>query len=155
MKPSSAAIISIFLLSPMIAVSGPGIDRQALEKEIHSTFEASLEMHQNKDLEGLVSRFTPGGTIKMPGQPMIVGHDALRKHYERSLQTEVLSFDYSIHRLDFSEAGDMAVLTVEFHATVATPDGSANSSATILMVKKKVDGAWKIHAESLVPGPAF
>jgi len=155
MKLISAAVISISLLFPMTAASSSGIDRQALEKKIDATFEASLELHKNKDLEGLVNRFTRDGTIKIPGQPMISGHDALRDHYKRSLQREVLSFDYSIHNLDFSEASDMAVLTVEFHATVATPDGSANSSATILMAKKKVDGAWKIHAESLVPGPAF
>lgn len=155
MKLIGAVPIFITLMFPMIAVSNSGIDRQVLEKEIRSAFEASLELHENKDLEGLVNRFTPDGTIKMPGQPMVVGHDALRKYYERSLQTEVLSFDYSILYLDFSEGGDMAVLTVEFHATVATPAGSANSNATILMVKKKVDGAWKIHAESLVPGPAF
>ncbi len=155
MKLVNVCAIFLIWLFSMNAASSSGVDRQALKEEIHSTFEASLELHQSRDLDGLVNRFTPDGTIKMPGQPMIVGHDALRKHYERSLQTELLSFDYSILNLDFSEHGDMAVLTVEFEATLATPDGSANSKATVLMVKKKVDDAWKVVAESLIPGPAF
>lgn len=155
MKPIISLAMCSALIAPVYAGSHPGPDRQALEAEIHATFDASLQLHQNKDLDGLVNRFTPEGTIKMPGRPMIVGHDALHAHYERSLQSEVLAFDYSIHSLNFSEAGDMAVMTVEFNATMSTPDGPANSSATILMVKKKVDGAWKIFAESLIPGPAF
>ncbi len=155
MKLIIALTLCSILIAPVYAGSHPGPDRQALEAEIHATFDASLQLHQNKDLDGLVNRFTPDGTIKMPRQPMIAGHEALRAHYERSLQSEVLTFDYSILNLDFSEAGDMAVMTVEFNATMSTPDGPANSSATILIVKKRIDGAWKIYAESLIPGPAF
>lgn len=69
------------------------------------------------------------------------------------LQSDITSFDSSIVALEFSDAGDVAVLVMEFRATLSTPEGMVNNGGSILVVLRELEGAWTVLAESVSAGP--
>jgi len=131
-------------------------DYEKLTTEVYEMFDIkeNLSMYENRDIDGLVNRFTNDGSLKVTGAPRISGHDALRKHYDAIAgpQSDV-DFNYSIVGLDLSEAGDMASVSIEFLMSSSAPGKSFRNSGVILMVLKRVDDHWEIFAENMSPGP--
>jgi len=131
-------------------------DYEKLKTEVYEMFDINenLHMYENRDIDGLVNRFTKDGSLKVPGAPRISGHDALRKHYDAIAgpQSDV-DFNYSIVGLDISKAGDMASVSIEFLMSSSVPGKSFRNSGIILMVLKRVDNEWKIFAENMSSGP--
>lgn len=159
MKSTIISVTPIFLILMIVVVmaahadSTAQSDHQALADEVQEMLRASMELHQRNDHEGMARRFTPDGYLKLPGQPMISGHEALSRHYATVLKSDIISFDSSIVTQEFSQSGDVGILIMEFQATFSGADGPVDSSGVILMVLKKVEGAWKIFAESVSAGP--
>lgn len=113
-----------------------------------------MQLHQNNDFDGLANRFTPNGSLKMPGAPRITGHDALRKHYADeecvgTPQPDEVDFKFAFISVDISDSGDMALVISEFDISSLDPGGTFNDSGVILMVLKRVDDEWKIFAENV------
>lgn len=149
-------IISVLSLMLTTAVYADGVsvtDHQKLEAEVKQMLGSSMAMQQQNDYEALARRFTPNGYLKMPGRPMISGHKALIKHYQAILQSDITSFNSAIVDLEFSDAGDVAILVMEFQATFSTPDGPVDNGGAILMVLRKLEDEWRIFAESVSAGP--
>ena len=151
-------LVSIVLLSLMhLAVATTQTDapdREQLKAEVYQMLQSGMGLFENRDFDGLARRFTPDGSLKMPGAPMISGHDALNSHYARSVeQFSGLDFDFAARSLDLSEAGDVAVLIMEFRTRSSNPEDASESSGVILMVLKRVNEEWKIFAESVSAGP--
>lgn len=146
-------ILTIVIVMAAHADSTDPNDRRKLAAEVQEMLRSSFEMHQRSDHEGIAHRFTPDGYLELPGQPMISGHEALSSHYTTVLESDISSFDSSIVTQEFSEAGDVGILIMGFQATFSGAEGPVDSSGAILMVLKKVEGVWKIFAESVSPGP--
>lgn len=148
-------LFSFIQLSAAFAqTTNPDIDK--LTAEVHELFDINknLPMYENRDIDGLVNRFTKDGSLKVPGAPRISGHDALWKHYDAIAGPQPdVDFNYSIVGLDISEAGDMAVVSIEFLMLSLVPGSSFRNSGVILMVLKRVDDQWKIFAENMSSGP--
>jgi uncharacterized protein (TIGR02246 family) len=153
MKSSIIPVLFLILTSAVYADAVPVTDHRALEAEVKSMLGSSMAMQRQNDYEALARRFTPYGYLKLPGRPMISGHKALSEHYQAILQSNITSFDSSIVALDFSDAGDVAILIMEFQATLSTPEGSVDNGGAILMVLRKVEDDWRIFAESVSAGP--
>lgn len=133
-------------------------DYEKLTAEVYEMFQRNMQLFQSNDLDGLVNRFTPDGSLKMPGAPRISGHDALRKHYSGeggagAPQPGEVDFKFAFISVDISEAGDMAVVMSEFDISSLDPGGTFNDSGVILMVLKRTDDKWKIFAENVSSGP--
>ena len=131
-------------------------DYEKLTAEVHELFDINknLPMYEKRDIDGLVNRFTKDGSLKVPGAPRILGHDALWKHYDAIAGPQPnVEFNYSIVGLDISEAGDMAAVSIEFLMSSSAPGSSFRNSGVILMVLKRVEGEWKIFAENVSSGP--
>lgn len=153
MKAFIIPVLSLVLTSAACADAVSVSDHPALEAEVKRMLGSSMAMQRQNDYEALARRFTPNGYLKLPGQPMISGHKALSAHYKAILQSDITSFDSSIVALDFSDAGDVAVLIMEFQVTRSTPEGSVDNGGAILMVLRKLEDDWRIFAESVSAGP--
>jgi uncharacterized protein (TIGR02246 family) len=128
-------------------------DHAALEAEVHAMFTHSMEVFRNKDLEGMVDRFTENGSLKIPNAPLISGRDAIRANYERTLQLEDFNLDLSVLDVKVSEAGDMAYAQAEFAVSFTTPGGPFSDKGITLMVLERQNNSWKIASENLSSGP--
>lgn len=153
MKSFIIPVLSLLLTSAVYADAVSATDHQVLEAEVKKLLGSSMAMQQSNDYQALARRFTPNGYLKMPGQPMISGHKALSQYYKAMLQSDISCFDSSIVTLEFSDAGDVAVLIMEFQATFSTPAGPVDNGGAILMVLRKLEDVWMIFAEFVSAGP--
>lgn len=153
---ASLFMVLLFVSTACSQTSTPDYDK--LTAEVYEMFQRNMQLFQNNDIDGLVNRFTPDGSLKMPGAPRISGHDALRKHYSGDAgaggpQPDEVDFKFAFISVDIAEAGDMAVVMAEFDISSLDPGGSFNDSGVILMVLRRVDNEWKIFAENVSSGP--
>lgn len=128
-------------------------DYVKLETGVREMFSYSSEVFKNRDLEGLVNRFTTDGTLKTPNNPLVKGIGAIRKFYQGALQLEDFKLDLKVTKVDISKAGDMAYALAEFSLSYQTPGGLIHDSGNTLIVFKRVDDTWKIASENLSSGP--
>lgn len=150
----SFILVLLFVSTASSQTNTPDYDK--LTAEVHDLFDINktLLMYENRDIDGLVNRFTKDGSLKVPGAPRISGHDALWKHYDAIAGPQPdVDFNSSIVGLDISEAGDMASVSIEFLMSSSAPGNSFRNSGVILNVLKRVEGKWKIFAENMSSGP--
>jgi ketosteroid isomerase-like protein len=114
-------------------------------------FEQSTGLFQNKDIGGLVDRFTEDGVLKLPGRPAVVGHEALRSNYEGTVALENFELVLKPYVIKISEKGDMAYALIQFAVSFNTPDGLFYDNGISQFAFVHVDGHWKIAAENLSP----
>jgi ketosteroid isomerase-like protein len=155
MKTSTwiTAIFLLFLFSASCTRQTEKPDFAVLEAEVKDMFTLSIRLFEEKNLEGLVGRFTSNGTLKLPDAPVVKGHEALRNNYSGVIQLEDFSIQLNPYYIEISESGDMAYALADFQVAFTTPVGPFSDQGTTLMVFKRVDGEWKIAAENLSSGP--
>lgn len=127
------------------------IDYAGLEQEIREMFDMSSQLFRNKDVDGLVGRFTEDGVLKLPGRPAIIGHEALRVSYEETVALENFKLAIKPNFIKISEKGDMAYVLAEFAVSFNTPEGLFYEYGLSQVAFLHVDGRWKIAAENLSP----
>lgn len=129
------------------------IDKGQLKAEIDDLFELTYTLFKEKDIDGLVDRFIPNGTLKLPISPLIQGHDALRENYQSTSKLE--GFNLTINTLDveISDLGDMAYVVGEFIVSFNTPQGLYEDTGITLMVLVRENNSWKIASEVLSSMP--
>ncbi|MCR9183554.1 MAG: nuclear transport factor 2 family protein [Flavobacteriaceae bacterium] len=129
------------------------IDKEQLKAEIEELFVKTQSLMSEKDVEGLVQRFTADGKLKLPQSPLIQGHDALRENYKTTTQLEDFKIDIKTLDVEISEAGDMASVVGEFTVSFNTPQGTVQDNGVTLLTLKRIDNSWKIAAEVLSSFP--
>jgi ketosteroid isomerase-like protein len=127
------------------------IDYAGLEQEIREVFDMSRQLFQNKDVGGLVDRFTEDGVLKLPGRPAVVGHEALRLSYEGTVMLENFELAIKPYVIKISENGDMAYVLAEYAVAFDTPEGLFYEHGISQITFLHVGGRWKIAAENLSP----
>ncbi|HSW54433.1 MAG TPA: nuclear transport factor 2 family protein [Ignavibacteriaceae bacterium] len=146
--------IPILILSILVFIgcnSKP--DRQKLESEVYDLLRLTVEMFDNKDLDGLVNRFTQDGSLKITNYPIVIGHDALRVNYENNLKLENFDIKLDIVKIDISEKGDMAFVLSDYAVSFDIPAGKIQDEGKTLLALKRVNEQWKIAAENLSSNP--
>ncbi len=129
------------------------IDKEQLKAEIEEMFVLTHTLFKEKDVDGLVDRFIPNGTLKLPISPLIHGHDALRENYQSNTELEDFKLDIKTLDLEISEAGDMAYVMGEFIVSFNTPQGLYEDTGITLMVLVRENKHWKIASEVLSSMP--
>ncbi len=129
------------------------IDNKQLKAEIEEIFVLTQTLIKEKDVEGLVQRFTANGTLKLPMSPLMQGHDALRENYKNTTELEDFNLNISTLNVEISEAGDMASVLGEFAVSFNTPGGSFQDNGYSLLTMVRENNQWKIAAEVLSSMP--
>lgn len=145
------AVFSLIFIVSMIMFIGceSKPDMQKLESEIHDLLTLTVEMFNNKDLDGLVNRFTEDGTLKIPNNPIVSGHNALRVNYENNLQLENFNILLNVIKIKISKAGDMAFVLSDYAVSFDIPTGKFQDEGKTLLALQRVNDEWKIAAENL------
>ncbi len=130
-------------------------DFKKLESEVHKLINDSEIMFQDKNLEGLVNRFTADGTLKITNNPIVNGHNELRENYARTLQLENFNIDLEIIKIEISKSGDMASVLGEYSVVFDIPNGKFTDNGITLFTLKRINNEWKIAAENLSSNPVF
>jgi ketosteroid isomerase-like protein len=129
------------------------IDKEELKAEIEEIFVLTQTLIKEKDVEGLVKRFTANGTLKLPMSPLMQGHDALRENYQNMVEMEDFSLEINTLKVNLSEAADMAAVLGEFAVSFNTPQGPFQDSGYSLFSMVRENNQWKIAAEVLSSMP--
>lgn len=144
-------ILFIVMLILIVCDSKP--DKQKLESEVYDLLRMTVEMFDNKDLDGLVNRFTQDGSLKITNYPIVTGHDALRVNYEGNLQLENFKIKLDVIKIDISESGDMAFVLSDYAVSFDIPGRKIQDEGKTLLALKRVNEEWKIAAENLSRNP--
>jgi ketosteroid isomerase-like protein len=129
------------------------IDQKQLKAEIEEIFVLTQTLIKEKDVEGLVNRFTDYGSLKLPSSPLMQGHEALRENYQSMVEMEDFSLHINALEVKISEAGDMAAVLGEFAVSFNTPGGPFQDSGYSLFSMVRENNQWKIAAEVLSSMP--
>lgn len=124
-------------------------NKKELEEEIHEFFKMSLAYIKDKNVEGLVHRFIPGGKIKKPGHTMICGYDQLRAAYHTQVNLKDLKETANHLEIAISDAGDMASVLSDYSVSFVSDEGKVYDKGNRLLYLARVDNQWKIAIEML------
>lgn len=138
-----------FSLLMVITACNSKQDMQKLEAEVYELMEATIQMFSSNDLEGLVNRFAEDGSLKLPNNQIVVGHDALRINYENNLRLENFKINLDITKIELSQAGDIAIVLADYAVAFDIPVGKFQDEGKSLLVLKRIQDQWKIFAENL------
>lgn len=146
--------ITILILSIIVFI-GCDVkpDKQKLESEIYDLLRLTVEMFDNKNLDGLVNRFTQDGSLKITNYPIVIGHDALRVNYENNLKLENFNIKLDVVKIDISEKGDLAFVLSDYAVSFDIPGEKIQDEGKTLLALKRVNDQWKIAAENLSSNP--
>jgi uncharacterized protein (TIGR02246 family) len=101
-----------------------------------------------KDLEKCVSFYAADGARYATGSPVIVGAQALRKEWQKYLNTPG-SFHWTTAKVEVSRSGDLAFETGNFVLKTIDKEGQAKTTKGkyVCVWRKQPDGKWKVVAD--------
>lgn len=120
-----------------------------LEKE-HSELlrrdeEWSLLASKGGDVDGIVSYWTEDAVVMPPGQPKIVGREALRQYVAESMKIPGFRITWKSSDPVLSPDGRMAYMLAENTVSMRGPDGTTMviPGRALTIWRKDPDGQWR------------
>jgi len=104
---------------------------------------------QNKDVDKILTLFSPDGVVMQPAKTIIIGVQGIRKKYESDFAdtSYVLNtFSGAIDLIDVSVSGDLAYVRGNNRYNIKTATGIVERTEKWIDVWKKIDGQWKCVA---------
>jgi uncharacterized protein (TIGR02246 family) len=128
--------------------SPPVIDVQAEIEAVRDFDLAWQAAFAAGDVEEALSFLAPDAVMMGPNAPAVVGREAHRGDFEAYFADPDVSSSWTAEVIEVSASGDLAYYRGTYHATVQTPEGPVEDVGKFLAVCKKIDGEWKVIAES-------
>ena len=104
---------------------------------------------QNKDVDKILTFFSPEGVTMQPAKSIFVGIQGIRKQYESDFaDTSMIhnTFSGTIEIIDVSASGDLAYVRGNNRYNIKTVTGIVERTEKWIDVWKKIDGQWKCVA---------
>jgi uncharacterized protein (TIGR02246 family) len=128
------------------------MDRAAAEAEIRAIDTAYFNGVAARDANAIANIYSNDAVSQPAMSPPQKGHDAIQKGNEEFLKAPKLTMTGGSEMVKFSDDGTMAYATGTYHATWMDAKGKpVVDDGKYLNVLKKVDGKWKIVADSYSP----
>ena len=151
-------LLSVALLAGTTAAT---VDVAAEKAALASADKAWSEAAVAKDLEKTLSYWTDDATVYPPGQPAVVGKEAIRGFVSAGFATPGFSIRWETRSWEVSASGDMAYGQGRNVATVTDPQGKTitEHGRAVTVWRKEKDGRWRCvvdiwnAAPALVPRP--
>jgi ketosteroid isomerase-like protein len=109
-----------------------------------------------RDLEKTLSYWGDNARVFPPGQPVVIGKDALRKFVTESFAVPGFAIQWETAYFVVNDAGDMAygvgTNSVSFDGPGGTP--TVDKGRAVSIWKKGADGAWKCVIDMWNAAPA-
>ena len=108
--------------------------------------ESWLDAARRRDLDGMMAIYAPDAQEMMPGQPAVVGRDAIRELY-RELIAEHPRFNhvFAIDEVTIAESGDLAVARGSYRFTLDTNAPEQEDIGKLVSVWVYLTGDWRLQ----------
>jgi ketosteroid isomerase-like protein len=109
-----------------------------------------------KDVEKTLSYWGDNARVFPPGQPVVIGKDALRKYVTDGFAIPGFAVQWETAYFVVNDAGDMAYGVGTNSFSMNGPDGApmAEKGRSVTVWKKGADGTWKCVIDIWNPAPA-
>ena len=135
-------MLSVSLVAGMAAaVVDLPAERAALARADKAWSEAAVA----RDVEKVLSYWTDDATVYPPGQPPVVGKEALRSFVTAGFAMPGFSIRWETSAFEVSASGDMAYGLGSNVATIADPQGKVitEHGRAVTVWRKEKDGRWR------------
>lgn len=121
------------------------VDVDAERAAILATDKPWQEAIAAKDVERSIAFWADDAVVMPPGQPSLVGKDAIRRFVTESFKIPGFGVRWETTAVNVSPNGGMAYAFAKTTTTIAGPDGKllALPAKSVTVWRKGPDGAWK------------
>jgi len=126
--------------------STPKVDTVAEVEAIRNIENQWTVALQNKDIEKVLSLYSPEGVVMKPGNSVYAGLQSIRKQVESDFADTTMLWNTTSTTIDIIEvsaSGDMAYARGINRGKMKTPTGIVEYSDKWIDIYKKIDGQWK------------
>jgi len=143
------AVLSLVACSAVSScASPPSVDVQAEIQAVREMDLAWQAAYAAKNVEESLSFLAPDVVSMGENAPAIVGLEAHRAMFEARFAATNLSVTWNADVIEVAASGDLAYYRGTYHSVMETPEGPVEGGGKFLAVCKKIDGDWKVIAES-------
>ena len=141
--------ISLLFWTSIILIgcnSTPKVDIVAEAEAIRNIENQWTVALQNKDVDKVLSIYSPEGVVMKPNNGIYVGLQAIRGQLESDFADTTILWNTTssiIDILEVSASGDLAYVRGINRSNIKTPGGSDEMSDKWIDIYKKIDGQWK------------
>jgi uncharacterized protein (TIGR02246 family) len=132
-------------------------DAQAERAALFRLDKAWAQAAAAKDVEAIVSYWSDDAQVIPPGQPPVIGKEALRRYVSESLKVPGFSIGWSTTEFVVSGSGDVAYGVGTNVVTFPGPDGKTitERGRAVTVWRKGADRHWKCVLDiwNAEPGP--
>lgn len=121
------------------------VDLEAERAAILATDRPWQEAIAAKDVDRAVSFWSDDAVVLAPGQPSLVGRDAIRRFVTDSFKVPGFGIRWETTAVQVSPHGELAYAFANTTMTFSGPDGkpTAMKAKSVTVWRKGPDGAWK------------
>jgi uncharacterized protein (TIGR02246 family) len=126
--------------------STPKVDTVAEVEAIRNIENQWTVALQNKDIEKVLSLYSPEGVVMKPGNSVYAGLQSIRKQVESDFADTTMLWNTTSTTIDIIEvsaSGDMAYARGINRGKMKTLTGIVEYSDKWIDIYKKIDGQWK------------
>lgn len=113
---------------------------------IRALNESWLEAARRRDLEGMMAIYAPDAQELMPGQPAVVGRDAIRELYRELIVTSPrFNHVFALDEVTIAESADLAVARGSYRFTFDTNAPDREEIGKLVSVWVYLTGDWRLQ----------
>jgi ketosteroid isomerase-like protein len=153
-------MIGLELLSVAVVLAGAApaagkVDVAAERAALFRTDKAWSEAAVGKDVEKTLSFWTDDATVYPPGQPAVVGRDALRRYVTEGFGLPGFSIRWETSSFEVAASGEVAYGLGTNVVTINDPQGKVitERGRGVTVWRKGSDGSWKCVIDVWNAGP--
>ena len=141
--------IAVFFCTCIILIgctSTPKVDTVAEAEAIRNIENQWTVALQNKDIDKVMSIYSPEGVVMKPNNSIYVGLQSIRKQVESDFADTTMLWNTTSTTIDIIEvsaSGDIAYARGINRGKMKTLTGIVESSEKWIDIYKKIDGQWK------------
>ena len=141
----------------IVIAAGCGVSRSVNlsdeESAIRRTDADWLAAAASHDLNRVLPFWADDATILAPGNPPIVGKEAVRKYVTEAFATPGFSITWKTEKVEVSQSGDLAYSTGTDWISLNGPDGRSltEENRSVAIWKKQADGSWRCVVDAMSP----
>ena len=149
------AMLSVVVLFGGRAPAAAKVDIAAERALLFRTDKAWSQAAAARDVEKTLSFWTDDASVYPPGQPAVVGKDALRRYVTEGFGLPGFSIRWETSAFDVSASGDMAYGLGTNVVTMNDPQGKmvTERGRSVTVWRKGADGSWRCVSDIWNAGP--
>lgn len=150
--------LELLSVAALLAGASPAaakVDVAAERAALFQTDKAWSQAAASKDVEKTLSFWTDDASVFPPGQPAVVGKDAIRRYVTESFALPGFSIRWETSAFEVSASGDMAYGLGTNVVTINDPQGKVitERGRGVAVWRKGKDGSWRCVIDIWNAGP--